>query len=330
MLHPAPPEGTEDLIGDAARGLRRCEQAVAGLLEGAGFEEVVLPALERLELVRALGEEPDGLLQAVDRTGSVLVVRADFTASVARLAATRLRGRSPLRLYYRGSVVRDHEPGRLSRRERFQLGCELIGDGSAEADAQIVALAVQAVRAAGAHGAAVSVGSAGYLAALLDEAGAAEELRPAIALAIDRKDQGELRGLCAPLAGRARDALVELAGRCDGDEALARALASAPSARARDALSRAREVVLRARQLDPGAPVEADLGEIRGPRYYTGLVFNVYAAGAARALGGGGRYDRLLARFGDDRPAVGFCLDLDELARAGEASGPSRKDGEAC
>lgn len=321
LFRPAPPEGTEDLLFEATRRLRRCEAAVAAACEHAGYAEVVLPSLERLELVRALGDGADGIMQIVDRTGSVLVLRADFTASVARVAATRLRGRSPLRLQYRGSVIRDHEPGRLSRRERFQAGCELIGDGTAAADAEVVALAAQAVRAAGLRQAAVSVGSAGYLAALLADAGADGSLAERIAVAIDRKDGADLRGLCAPLAaGRARDALVELAGPCDGDLAMARAAERAPSEQARAALDRVREVLALARRIEPAAAVDADLGEVRGPRYYTGLVFNVYAAGAARAVGGGGRYDALLSRFGDERPAVGFSIDLDALAEAAEAA----------
>jgi ATP phosphoribosyltransferase regulatory subunit len=92
---------------------------------------------------------------------------------------------------------------------------------------------------------------------------------------------------------------------------LQRARDVAPSPRALAALERLSKVVAGARAAS--AELEVDLGEVRGLGYYTGLVFNLYAAGAPRAVGGGGRYDGLLGKFGDPRPAVGFSLDLDAL-----------------
>ena len=92
---------------------------------------------------------------------------------------------------------------------------------------------------------------------------------------------------------------------------LARAERLAPNDDALAALRRVTEALARARDL--GAELEVDLGEVRGLGYYTGVVFNLYAEGAPRPVGGGGRYDTLLGRFGDPRPAVGFSLDLDAL-----------------
>ena len=134
---------------------------------------------------------------------------------------------------------------------------------------------------------------------------------------MDRKDLPTLRGLCEREVppGKAREAILMLAQpprpQTEARELLSRAEALAPSADALDALRRITAALAAARSL--GAELEVDLGEVRGLGYYTGIVFNLYALGSPRPVGGGGRYDTLLGRFGDPRPAVGSSLDLDAL-----------------
>jgi ATP phosphoribosyltransferase regulatory subunit len=208
-------------------------------------------------------------------------------------------------------VRRDRE----SVYERLQAGCELVGAPGAEADAEIVGLAAASLKALGLPAARISLGSTGYFEALAKAAGVSERLATALHDAVDRKDLPTLRGLCEREVqpGKARDALLLLAQpprpRTQAEDLLARARAAAPGEEALAALQRLGEVLQKAR----GAELEVDLGEVRGLGYYTGVVFNLYAAGAPRPVGGGGRYDTLLGRFGDPRPAVGFSLDLDAL-----------------
>jgi ATP phosphoribosyltransferase regulatory subunit len=311
----APPQGTQDLLFEAARRLRRCEAALAALFESAGFAEVIPPSIESADV---FGPEA---LRALDRTGHLLGLRADFTAQVARIAATRLAGISPLRLYYRGSVVREGSAESGVPRERLQAGCELVGATEPEADAEILALAVGSLRALGLKPAEarVSVGTVGYFAALVAAAGAGDRLARALSDAIDRKDLPTLQGLCEREVppGQAREALLMLAQpprpQAQAQPLLERALLLAPNPEAHAALGRLSATLAVARARSLGAELEVDLGEVRGLGYYTGLVFNLYAAGASRPVGGGGRYDNLLGRFGDPRPAVGFSLDLDAL-----------------
>ena len=311
----APPQGTQDLLFEAARRLRRCEAALARLFEERGFAEVIPPSIESADV---FGPEA---FRALDRSGHLLALRSDFTAQVARIAATRLAGVSPLRLYYRGSVVREGAEASGVPRERLQAGCELVGKDDPEADAEVLSIAVQSLHALGVSGAdaRISVGTVGYFGALVQAAGAGERLVRALSDAIDRKDLPTLRVLCerevAP--GRARDALLLLArpprSQEDALSLLDRARALAPDAGAQAALDRLAKTLHVAREKNLRAELEVDLGEVRGLGYYTGLVFNLYAAGAPRPVGGGGRYDTLLGRFGDPRPAVGFSLDLDAL-----------------
>lgn len=309
----APPQGTQDLLFEAARRLRRCEATLAALFESAGFAEVIPPSIESADV---FGPEA---FRALDRGGHLLALRADFTAQVARIAATRLAGVSPLRLYYRGSVVREGAAESGVPRERLQAGCELVGADGPEADAEILSLATRALHALGLTDTRVSVGAVGYFAALIAAAGAGERLAKALSDAIDRKDLPTLRGLCEKEVppGKARDALLLLArpprAQQDAQSLLQRAAQVSPSDEASRALERLSRTLAAARAKSLGAELEVDLGEVRGLGYYTGLVFNLYAAGAPRPVGGGGRYDTLLGRFGDPRPAVGFSLELDAL-----------------
>jgi len=310
-VQPATPlPGTQDLLFEGARRLRRCETSLCERFEKAGYAEVIPPAIEAADV---FGAEA---FRALDRNGRLIALRADFTAQVARIAATRLAGMSPLRLYYRGSIVRRETPDSGPVHERLQAGCELVGDGSPDADAEILALAAAALHVLGIKGR-LSLGSTGYFSALAAAAGASPRLAGALNDAVDRKDLPTLRGLCEREVppGKARDAILMLAQpprpQTEARELLARAEELAPSPDALQSVRRISAALAAARSL--GAELEVDLGEVRGLGYYTGIVFNLYAAGSPRPVGGGGRYDTLLGRFGDPRPAVGFSLDLDAL-----------------
>jgi ATP phosphoribosyltransferase regulatory subunit len=309
-VEPATPlPGTQDLLFEAAQRLRRCEATLCAQFEAKGYAEVIPPAIEAADV---FGPEA---FRALDRSGRLIALRADFTAQVARIAATRLAGVSPLRLYYRGSIVRRVAPDSGPVYERLQAGCELVGAAGAESDAEVLALASASLHALGVRGR-ISLGSTGYFSALAAAAGASPRLAGALNDAVDRKDLPTLRTLCEQVPpGKAREAILMLAQpprpQTEARELLARAEALAPSGEALDALRRISAALAAARSL--GAELEVDLGEVRGLGYYTGIVFNLYAFGSPRPVGGGGRYDTLLGRFGDPRPAVGFSLDLDAL-----------------
>lgn len=303
------PEGTRDLLFEGARRVRACEASVAKTFTDGGFDEVIPPTIERAELFEGMAA-----LRTSDGAGRRLALRADFTAQVARIAATRLRGQSPLRLWYRGPVVRDVPPGRMAPRERLQSGAELIGVPGVEADDEVLGLAARALDGLG-FGRAdmkISVGSTAYFAALLDHAAVPVRLRGQLRDTIDRKDKKGTAALTADIAdGQIRDALVFLAAPEGQSSVLDTARSLAPNDEARAAIDRLKKVVDGANLAEV---IEIDLGEVRGLGYYTGLVFNLYVSGAAGPVGGGGRYDALLARFDDARSAVGFSLDLDVVA----------------
>jgi ATP phosphoribosyltransferase regulatory subunit len=310
------PPGSQDLLADDVRRRRRIQAAWFGLAGARGYEEVIPPTFEYEEVFTRGGgpELAARLVRFVDQDGRLLALRADFTSSLARVAATRLAGAPlPLRLSYAGKVYRQEPEGRGRRRELFQLGAELIGDPSAEADVEVLRLAIETLQGLGIGEFQINLGDIRFIRPLLAGLPAAggEQLRTAI----DRKDRVALaaaaRDWGAPAAvARALVELPELIGR---GEVLLRARTLASALEAESAIERLRRIDS---LLTPAERerVVYDLGEIRGLGYYTGMQFEVFVEGAGRAIGFGGRYDELLALYGTDRPAVGFALETDALA----------------
>lgn len=306
------PEGTRDLLFEGARRLRASEAAIARVFSGASYQEVVPPLIERAELFEGVAA-----LRTSDRGGRLLALRADFTSQIARIASSRLQQHDSLRLWYRGPIVRDVAPGRMVPRERLQCGLELLGIAGVEAEAEVLGLTCRALESLGLgeSDVRVSVGSTAYFEAILKYADVAPRLAVQLRDAIDRKDRSGTMSLVGQLADpKVRSALTFLALPEAQSTVLETARTLAPDSASREAIDRLSSLVDAARANGVGDRLEIDLGEVRGLGYYTGLVFNVYVTGAPGPVGGGGRYDTLLSRFGDERPAVGFSLDLDALA----------------
>jgi ATP phosphoribosyltransferase regulatory subunit len=308
------PPGALDLTGDAVRRRRSLQRAAMDALEQAGFEELLPPTFEYEDtFIRAAGPGvAERLVRFPDRDGRILALRYDFTASLARVAATTFAdARRPLRLCYSGKVYRQ-EPERGGRpRETLQVGAELLGQGDLVADTEIVRLTLSLLGAAGVRDFQLNLGHVGVLAAGLEAI--EEPLRSDVRRWIDRKDQGSLRRALASLSGDAC-ALMTLPfviGRRDALEAAAQSAPHASMAGLGHLL--ALDSALSAKER---SHVVYDLGEVRGLDYYTGIHFELYISGAGRAAGAGGRYDDLMGRFGRPMPAVGVSIDLDTIAEA--------------
>jgi ATP phosphoribosyltransferase regulatory subunit len=306
------PPGALDLSGEAVRRRRSLQRATMAALEKAGYEELIPPTFEYEDtFVRAGGPEiAERLVRFPDRDGRILALRYDFTASLARVAATTFADATgALRLCYSGKVFRQ-DPERGGRpREMLQVGAELLGQSDLAADIEIVRLTLTLLSAAGLKDFQINLGHVGVLAAGL--AALEEPLRADVRRWIDRKDRGSLREALKNLSGDAQ-ALMTLPFVIGRRDALDEASSSAPAA-SRAGLDHllALDAALTAGER---AHIVYDLGEVRGLDYYTGIHFELYIAGAGRAAGAGGRYDELMARFGRPMPAVGVALDLDTIA----------------
>ena len=309
------PPGALDLTGEAVRRRRALQRATLAVLEATGFEEVSPPTFEYEEIfVRAGGPAViERLIRFLDLDGRALALRYDFTASVARVASTAFAHRAlPLRLCYSGKVYRQ-EPDRGARpREILQVGAELLGAGGLPADLELVRLALRLAAAVGLRDFQLNLGHIGALTPALNAL--PEGLRADVRRWIDRKDRGSLARALEPLDGDAR-ALLTLPFVMGRRAALMDERRGAPETAlpAFDHLLALDDAL----GAEERAHVVYDLGEVRGLEYYTGLQFELFVAGAGRAVGAGGRYDGLMGRFGVPMPATGLSLDLDAIAELG-------------
>ncbi|MDR7481410.1 MAG: ATP phosphoribosyltransferase regulatory subunit [Armatimonadota bacterium] len=317
------PAGMRDIAADEMARHRWLESRWRDLFARWGYVEVQTPLLEFLETFLQ-GAGPgigDRLLKLVDTGGEVLALRPEMTVPLARYAATRLlpAGTHPRRLAYVAVVFRGQERGSGRERQFTQAGVELIGDGGLAADAEVVALAAEALRAAGVDQATVSIGHAGFLRGVLatlpaEAADAARDL-------LYRRAFAELERVVPP--GAAREALRAVPG-LRGPDALRRAAPLAVTAESREALETLEALLAALAAYDPGLHLEIDLGLIRDFDYYTGVVFEAHGPRAGRPLLGGGRYDGVLARFGQPAPATGFALGVERVLEAARVAPPAR------
>jgi ATP phosphoribosyltransferase regulatory subunit len=288
-----------------------------------GYALVTPPVFEFAEVLeRGLGTlDPAEVLRFVEpESGEVAALRPDMTPQIARMVATRLRDRAlPFRLGYEGTVMRRLSGRARKQRQIPQVGVELVGVAGPEGDLELIALVVDALRAAGLERFTIDLGDAGVVRALLADT-LARAHRDALTTAVARKDDAEIAEACAASGTPYADALCALprlqGGRdaiVDGIAVLARTPAAGPAVRLLALFDACVGAGL-------GPYLAADVGEVRGFAYYTGTVFHAYAPGTGDALVSGGRYDELLARFGIAAPAAGFAVDLDRAREALQAA----------
>lgn len=310
----AVPPGSQDLVGGDVRRRRGLQRAFFALAEERGYEEVIPPTFEYEEVfVRAGGPAlASRLIRFFDRDGRVVALRADFTAAIARIAATRLADAPlPLRLCYAGKVYRQEPDGVGRQRELFQMGAELIGAAGVAADAEILRFALASMRAFGLARFRLDVGDTRFLRPLLT--GVGNEVAAALRRAIAQRNPAALAAATADLPAavrRALRALPDLVGRADVLEEARRYVVDPQQEAALAHLAALAEALGE----DATGCVVFDLGEVRGLDYYTGMQFELFVDGVGRAVGYGGRYDDLLGLYGRSRPAVGFALETDALA----------------
>lgn len=315
MIHPIPP-GTRDILPDEMRELRRLHLALVDVFESRGYGEVATPAIEYDEvLARGDGRTAASAYRFFDERGDLLALRSDMTIPIARLAASRYaHAQTPLRFCYLANAFRAVRPQRGQMREFAQAGVELIGAPAPVGTVEVIEVLGAALDAAGLDRAVIGLGDADLFRQLLAELGVEGGDRDAI---LSRLATHDLVGLEVELSRAGIDAkqvdtCVALSQLRGGREVLDQARSIGGEAVKR-ATARIGETFEALEQRGAADRVQVDLGLLRDLGYYSGAILEVYDPALGHVLGGGGRYDQLLKRFGLDLPAAGFALYLERV-----------------
>ena len=312
------PYGTQDFLPKEAAVKRSIEQKIFELFKRHGYEEVVTPTIEYLETL-TMGSsrtlEPH-MFKMFDRSNRTLALHHEMTTPIARLVTSRLKDSPmPLKLSYNTNVFRYEQtlPGRQC--EFYQAGVELLGSSSTCADAEIIALAIECLEAAGLNDFELCLGQVEFASGIMEQNDLDIEIREYMKSAIERHDIVALEQKVDELAlsKAAADSLKKIPYLHGGKEIIERAHSFALNERSRRALDNLSEIYRLLEVYGVADKVVFDLGLIRDFSYYTGMVFEAYASGLGYSIAGGGRYDHMLKDFGLACPATGFALGIERL-----------------
>ncbi len=321
--------GFADLLPGAAKQRRALEDRMLGIFSAWGYELVETPAVELLSTLE-LGVEPERvrrLFKFSDGDGRMLAMVGERTVPVARLAAGQLRQAPlPLRLCYLGPTF-EGQPAPGSGRQAFQAGAELIGAHSAAADAEVVAMAIGALEAAGLTDFQVEVGHVGFFGGLM--AGLEPGQRSRVLDALTGRDLVELEQALAEtdLRSAEQELLLRFPALRGDPDILGAAVAMVDNPVSEQAVRELHEVHDLLVAHGVSARFNLDLGAVRDFDYYTGVIFEVFSTRLGAPIAAGGRYDGLLERFGVARPATGVVVFLDRVQAVLEPTGPPAGDG---
>ena len=315
MTFPIPP-GTRDILPDEMRELRRLSATLLETFERFGYGEVWTPTMEYEDVLVQGDERAAGAsYRLFDEHGQVLALRSDMTIPIARLVATRYPDAElPLRLCYVSHAYRAVRPQRGQQREFLQAGIELIGSEAPAGTVDVLEVLCAALDAGGLTRARIGLGDAGLFRGLLRVMEVDSDAGKAVMDALERHDLVELEQRVEelPTSDERKRTLVSLPQLRGGADVIDRAIAIG-GGDIRGPFSRLAEVATGLEQRGLADRVIFDLGLVRDLGYYTGAIFEVYDPALGHVIGGGGRYDDLLGRFGRRLPACGFALYVERM-----------------
>lgn len=310
------PPGTRDILPDEMRELRELSSALLGAFERFGYGEVSTPTMEYEDVLVQGDERAAGVsYRLFDENGQVLALRPDMTIPIARLVSTRyVDAQMPLRFCYLANAYRSVRPQRGQQREFLQAGVELVGADAPDGTVEVLQVLCAALDAARLGRARIGLGDAGLFPKALEAMGVDREARAAALRALERHDFVALEEEVARigLPKEKQGVLTALPQLRGGPEVIERAIELGGAALSQ-ATSRLRETARGVAAKGIADRVIFDLGLVRDLGYYSGAIFEVYDPALGHVLGGGGRYDELLARFGPALPACGFALYVERL-----------------
>lgn len=319
LLHT--PEGVRDIYGKEYARKLAVEDLIHQQLNLYGYQDIQTPTFEFFDVFsKEIGTTPSKeLYKFFDKEGNTLVLRPDFTPSMARCAAKYFMDENiPIRFCYAGNTFTNTSNLQGKLKEVTQMGAELINDGSVEADAELIAMVVESLLSAGLKDFQVSVGEVEYFKGICAQAGLDEQTENELREFISGKN---IFGAEEFLAGRGVadtycNMLLKVTDYFGSIEVLKEARNLVCNARSINAIERLQKLYQVLCRYGVEKYISFDLGMLSKYNYYTGVIFKVYTYGVGEPIVKGGRYDHLLGYFGKEAPAIGFVVVIDDLMSA--------------
>lgn len=315
LLHT--PEGVRDIYGKEYAKKLAVEQKLQQAIHCFGYEDIQTPSIEFFDVFsKEIGTTPSKeLYKFFDKEGNTLVLRPDFTPSIARCAAKYfMEEKVPLRFSYNGNTFTNTSNLQGKLKEVTQMGAELIGDPSVEADAEVISMVIEALKSAGLTRFQVTIGEVDYFRGLCEEAGLDEDTEKELRSCISGKNFFAAQELLEQkqIPEPYHSILLKLADMFENIESLEAAKALVKNERSLQAIARLEKLKERLEQYGVTEYISFDLGMLSKYQYYTGVVFKAYTYGIGDAVVKGGRYDNLLRKFGKNAAAIGFVIVIDD------------------
>lgn len=319
LLHT--PEGVRDIYGEEYLKKLYLQDTLHKKIKSYGYMDIMTPTFEFFDVFsKEIGTTPSKeLYKFFDKENNTLVMRPDFTPSVARAAAKYfMEDEQPARLCYLGNTFTNSSDLQGKLKEATQIGAECIGDDSVEADAEMISLVVESLLEAGLKDFQVSIGAVGYFKGICEDAGIPEDMELELREQISNKNYfgtQEILNDCN-LDPATRERIMKVTELFGTVEILEDARENAGNERSIRIIRRLGELYEMLVCYGIEKYVTFDLGMLSKYHYYTGIIFRAYTFGTGDAIVKGGRYDGLLEKFGKNSPAIGFAIVIDQLMSA--------------
>lgn len=315
------PEGVRDIYNTEWKKKLVTQEKLLDVLHGYGYQDIQTPTFEYFDVFRKeIGTiSSRELYKFFDREGNTLALRPDITPSVARAAATLFEGEDfPIRLCYVGNTFINHSSYQGRLKENTQMGAELIGEDSLEADVEMLAMVVDGLKRVGLEEFQVNIGHVDFIQSLMDAAGLDDESKAEVHHLITNRNYFGVEEILdnQEVEDHIKAAFQVLPELMGGVEILDQALEAAPTISAKLAITHLKQMHELLTLYGVEDHISFDLSMSGSYGYYTGVIFRAYTYGTGDAIVRGGRYNQLLEKFGKNTPSIGFAIIVDELMNA--------------
>ncbi len=315
------PEGVRDIYNIECGKKMALEEHLKKIFHTYGYHDIQPPTFEYFDVFRKeIGTIPSkDLYKFFDKDGNTLALRPDITPSIARVAATLFKDETlPVRLCYTGNTFINHSNYQGRLRETTQMGAELMGDSTVEADAEMLALVIESLLTIGLKEFQLSVGNVDFFQSLIEDACLDEDAEERVRELINNRNFFGVEEFLDSIQVKrsSKEAFAALNDLVGGVSILSQAKNIAPNSKGVKAVRRLEKIYDTLKLYGVEKLITFDLSMSGTYGYYSGIIFRCYTFGTGDAIVKGGRYDHLTEKFGKESPAIGFAIVVDELMNA--------------